>query len=221
MFIGHFAVGFASKKVAPRASLGWLMMAPLLADLLWPVFLLLGLEQVRIVKSADPFTQLDFIRYPWSHSLLMLIVWGALFAALYFWRTRDAIAAWVIGAGVVSHWVLDFATHQPDLPLYAGGGPKVGLGLWHSPVTTEIVEAMMFAVGLAIYLRATRARNLAGSLGLWSFVLLLLAFYAASILGPPPRNEHALAITANIGWLLALWIFWFDANREPIGAVAR
>ena len=217
MFIGHFAVGFASKRVAPRASLGTLMIAPLLADLLWPVFLLLGIEQVRIVRSANPFTTLEFIAYPWSHSLLMLCVWGGLFALLYFWRTRDSVAAWVIAAGVVSHWVLDWFAHQPDLPLIPGGGPKVGLGLWNSPAATIIVEALMFVVGLAIYLRTTRARNLAGHLGMWSFVVVLLAFYVASIAGPPPPNERAIAIMGNIGWLLAIWIFWFDAQREPIG----
>jgi len=48
MFIGHFAVGFAAKKVAPRASLGALMAAPIFLDLLWPIFLLIGLEQERI-----------------------------------------------------------------------------------------------------------------------------------------------------------------------------
>ena len=48
MFIGHFAVGFAAKKFAPRTSMGALLAAPLFLDLLWPVFLLLGLEQVRI-----------------------------------------------------------------------------------------------------------------------------------------------------------------------------
>jgi len=42
MFIGHYALGLAAKRLAPRTSLGTLFVAPTLADLLWPVFLLLG-----------------------------------------------------------------------------------------------------------------------------------------------------------------------------------
>ena len=48
MFLGHFAVGFASKKLAPETNLGWLIAAPIFLDLIWPVFLLLNLEQVKI-----------------------------------------------------------------------------------------------------------------------------------------------------------------------------
>jgi len=215
MFIGHFAVGFASKRIAPRASLGTLMIAPLLADLLWPIFLLLGIEKVRIVPSANPFTNLEFLSYPWSHSLLMLCVWAALFALIYRWRTRDTVAAWVIAAGVVSHWVLDVATHLPDMPLIPGGGPKLGLGLWNHPLATEIVEAVMFAIGLAIYLRVTRAKNLAGSLSLWAFVIVLLALYASTLTGPPPPSEQMIGELGLVGWVIAMWIYWFDAQRAP------
>ena len=88
MFIGHNAVGFASKKLAPRTSLGWLMAAPMLFDLLWPVFLLLGIEHVRVDPRATKFSPMDFTDYPWTHSLAMAIGWGALFAILYYWRSR-------------------------------------------------------------------------------------------------------------------------------------
>ena len=30
MFVGHFGIGLAAKRVAPRTSLGWLIAAPLL-----------------------------------------------------------------------------------------------------------------------------------------------------------------------------------------------
>ncbi len=41
MFIGHFGVALAAKKVAPRASLGILILAAQFLDFLWPLFLLL------------------------------------------------------------------------------------------------------------------------------------------------------------------------------------
>src|SRR6266704_725680 len=137
MFIGHYALGLAAKRIAPRTSLGTLFLAPSLADLLWPVFLLLGWERVRVTGGANPFLALTFDAYPVSHSLLALLGWGILLALLYWWRTGDARAATIVGLLVVSHWVLDVVTHVPDMPLYPGG-PKVGLGLWNSVTRSPI-----------------------------------------------------------------------------------
>src|SRR2546430_6505898 len=53
MFIGHYALGLAAKRIAPRTSLGTLFLAPSLADLLWPVFLLLGWERVRVTDRKS------------------------------------------------------------------------------------------------------------------------------------------------------------------------
>jgi membrane-bound metal-dependent hydrolase YbcI (DUF457 family) len=113
MFIGHFAVGFAAKKYAPRTPLVLLLAAPLLADLLWPIFLLVGLEKVRIDPGNTKFTPLDLYHNPWSHSLLMDSVWASVFALVYYAIARyrpGAVAIWI---GVVSHWILDWITHRP------------------------------------------------------------------------------------------------------------
>src|SRR5918911_4078452 len=115
MFIGHLAVGFAAKRVAPRAGLAPLMAAPVLLDLVWPLFVLAGAEEVRIAPGHTAVTPLEFVSYPWSHSLAAAAVWAALFAGLYVARTRYAAGAAAIAVGVVSHWVLDFATHAPDM----------------------------------------------------------------------------------------------------------
>src|SRR5215208_4533406 len=135
MFIGHFALGLAAKRAVPSVSLGVLFAAAQLADLLWPIFLALGLEQVRIDPGNTALTPLDFVSYPYSHSLVLLLVWGAAMALVCspFARGRHVFA--VISALVVSHWVLDFITHRPDMPLYPGGA-KLGLGLWNSIVAT-------------------------------------------------------------------------------------
>src|SRR4029079_17169912 len=104
MFLGHAALGFAAKRAAPRTNLGWLLAAPYLADLLWPVFLLLGWERVRIDPGNTAVTPLDFTSYPWSHSLLMLAVWSLALGGLYAITRRDARGAWIVGALVASHW---------------------------------------------------------------------------------------------------------------------
>ena len=213
MFIGHYALGLAAKRFAPRTSLGTLFVAPTLADLLSPVFLLLGWERVSPSGVTNPFLTLTFDAYPISHSLLALIGWGALAALLYRVRTGYGRGAIVVGLLVVSHWVLDFATHVPDMPLYPGG-PKVGLGLWHSVPGTVIVEGLMFAAGIAIYAGATRPRDGVGRVTLGVLTLVLAAAYVGSLFSPPPPMP-ALAIGAMVfGWLFVLGAWWADGHRE-------
>jgi len=215
MFIGHYALGLAAKRVAPRTSLGTLFAAPTLADLLWPVFLLTGWERVTPAPAANPFLNYTFDAYPISHSLFALVLWAALFGALYRWRTGNARGALVVALLVVSHWVLDWITHIPDLPLYPGG-PKVGLGLWGSVVGTVTVEAVMFAAGLAIYLAATRARDRVGLYAFWGLIVLIVLSYVGSLFSPPPVMP-ALAIGGIIfGWLFVAWAGWADKHRDAV-----
>jgi len=214
VFIGHNAVAFAAKRVAPRTSLGVLMAAVMLVDLIWPILLMLGVEHVRIQRGATRFTPLDFIDYPWTHSLVMGIAWGVLFAIVYFAITRYGRGAIVAGLCVVSHWVLDLIVHRPDLPLFPGGGPKLGLGLWNSPPATIAVESAMFAIGILIYRDTTKAIGRIGSIAFWAFVVLLAAIYVSNASGAPPPNLRVLEWMALSGWTLPFWAAWFDRHRE-------
>lgn len=215
MFIGHNAVGFASKRAVPRVSLGWLMAAPMLVDLIWPIFLLLGIEHVRIQRSVKQLTltPLDFYDYPWTHSLVMSIVWAVAFALLYFALNRYGRGAVILGIGVLSHWIFDFFVHRPDLPLWPGG-PKVGLGMWNHPVAELGLEAALFAVGILLYRDATEPLDRAGSVGMWAFILVLAGIFIANAGGTPPPNERTLAWMALSLWLLPFWAAWFDRHRE-------
>jgi hypothetical protein len=216
MFIGHYALGLAAKRIAPRTSLGTLIAAPTLADLLWPAFLLLGWERVSSVGGANPFLTLRFDSYPISHSLLALIGWGVLFGGLYRIRTGYARGALVVGLLVVSHWVLDYIVHIPDLPLYPGSG-KVGLGMWRSPAATVIVEAVMIIAGIALYVTTTRARDRIGRWGLALFLLLIVLSYVGSLFSPPPSNFTALAIGGLVfGCLFVGLAAWVDRHREVL-----
>src|SRR5262245_52726415 len=121
MFIGHLALAFAARPRVQKPGLGSLLFAVLWADLLWPILLLAGVEQVRIAPGITPRTPLDFVSYPWSHSLVMDLFWGALLAWI-LGRGRWTRAAQVgFAALVVSHWVLDWVSHRPDMPLWPGG----------------------------------------------------------------------------------------------------
>lgn len=212
MFLGHFAIGFAAKRYAPRASLGTLFLAAQFIDLLWPLLVLAGIERVRIAPGITVVTPLDFEHYPWSHSLLMVLVWGVLFAAVYFLIRRDRRASLVLGLAVVSHWVLDWLTHRPDLPL-APGAERVGLGLWNSLAGTLVVEVGLFALGVYLYVRATRARDRVGSWALWALVTFLAAIYAGNLFGAPPPDAMAIAWVGQAQWLLVAWGYWIDRHR--------
>jgi len=216
MFIGHYALGLAAKRLAPRTSLGTLFVAPTLADLLWPIFLLLGWEHAHVVPGPNPFLTLWLDDYPISHSLLTLIVWGALFGFLYYRRRGDRRAALVIGLLVVSHWVLDFITHRPDEPLYPGG-PEVGLGLWNYPVATVIVESTMLLAGIVLYLRNTRPRDAIGRWGFWGLIVVLAGSYYSTLFTPTPTDMRALAIFGIIfAWVFVLFAWWVDRHHDAV-----
>lgn len=215
MFLGHYAIGLASKKFAPRTSLGALIAAPVLLDLLWPIFLLIGWEQVTIEANSNPFLRLRFDSYPISHGLVAVIAWATLFASLYFGIARYIAGAIVIWVGVVSHWFLDYIMHQPDLPLYAGSSRLFGLGLWNFRWITIAVEVIVLLVGISIYLRETKSRDKIGRYAFWAFIAFLFATYAAVAFGPTPGSFRKLAIGGLLGWLLIPWAWWIDRHREP------
>jgi len=220
MFIGHIAVALAAKGAAPKTSLGTLAVAVEFTDLLWPVFLVLGWEQVRIVPGMTAVTPLDFVSYPISHSLLADIGWASLFAGLYLILKRSPKGAFVIWACVMSHWILDAISHRPDLPLYPGGGALIGLGLWNSLPATLLLEGAMFVAGVAIYLRSTRAKDKTGVIAFRTLIIVFVILYLVNVLGPPPPSLTAVKFGALCAWLFIPWFYWIDRHR-PIASRAE
>ncbi|MGH2567706.1 MAG: metal-dependent hydrolase, partial [Bacteroidota bacterium] len=214
MLIGHFAVAFAAKKAAPKTSLGTLFLSVQFVDLLWPLFLLLGLEHVLVEVGNTAVTPLNFYDYPITHSLAGAVAWSLVFGGVYFALRNYKAGAWTVGLGVFSHWILDFITHRPDLPLGFGVDVFFGLGLWNSPAATVVVETALYAAGLALYLRSTVAKDKSGRYGLWGLVVVLFLIYLANLFGPPPPNEEMIAIAGNASWLFVLWAYWVDKHRS-------
>jgi hypothetical protein len=215
MFVGHFGVGFAAKRAAPRTSLGTLFLAAQFIDLLWPIFLLVGLESVRIAPGITVVTPLDFSDYPLTHSLLGVLFWAVLFAFAYVGLRRYPRGAWVLGFLVVSHWFLDLIVHRPDLPLAPGSETVVGLGLWNSVIATIVIEGAILMIGLWLYLGITEAMDSIGRIGLAAFVVFVVAIWLLNIFGPPPPSVRAIAWLANAQWILILWGYWIDQHRAP------
>jgi membrane-bound metal-dependent hydrolase YbcI (DUF457 family) len=219
MFIGHFGVGLGLKRLAPHVSLPLLIAATVWADILWTAFLLMGWEHARVSVGDTRWTPLALYDYPWSHSLLFLVLWGTALALVYRSYRPDvwgAIAVWI---GVVSHWVLDWLTHRPDMPLYPSG-LRYGVGLWNSISGTLIVELPLFVVGVWLYARSTRARDRIGRFGFWSYIAILMLMYIGDRFSGPPATMEEIAATGLVATVILLaWPWWFDRHRELIPAL--
>jgi len=213
MFIGHYGVGFAAKKWDKKPSLGTYFIACQFMDLLWPVFLLLGIEKVEIVHSNNPFLSLNFISYPYSHSLLGALFWSVLFGAIYFLIRKDMRSSIILGLVVISHWVLDFIVHIPDLQIIPWLSLRVGLGLWNSVVFTVIIEGLIFFIGFYLYLKSTKSKNKRGQIGLWSLIIFLSVIYVLNLIGPPPPSVQAIAYAGFSQWIIIIWAYWVNSNR--------
>ena len=215
MFIGHFGVGFAAKKVVKKTSLGTLFLASQFVDLLWPILLILGIEKVEINPVNTGLTPLNFVYYPFSHSLLAAIVWAFIFGLIYYLIKKDLGSAIWCGLLVPSHWILDLIVHRPDLPLWPGhGSPMFGLGLWSSIYGTIIIEVGIFLVGVYLYSKTTEPKNKTGSISLWILVIFLLPVYFMNIFGPPPNSIDAIGYVGLSQFILIAWGYWIDKNRQ-------
>ena len=132
MVLGHYGVAFAAKRLTPRTSLGTLVLAAQWLDELWPILVVLGIERVEVSRAPVGASTLDFVYYPFSHSLAAAVVWSALFGGACYVSRHDRRSALVVGLLVLSHWILDLPMHMPDLPLWPGSSIRVGLGAWRS-----------------------------------------------------------------------------------------
>jgi len=216
MFIGHFAAGFAAKKIDKRPSLGTLFMAAQFLDLLWPLLLLFGIERVEIDPGNTALTPLNFVYYPFTHGLFGALIWSVLFGGIYYLIRKNMKTAILMGGLVLSHWLLDLIVHRPDLPLFPWSDIKVGLGLWNSVFWSVLLESILFITGAWLYFKATKAKNKKGQIALWALIIFLGIVYIMNIFGPPPPDTKPVAILGLSQWLLIAWAYWIDRNRISI-----
>lgn len=207
MFIGHFALAYGSRKWGRLPSLAVMFMAVQFLDLLWPLFVIAGIETFEIEVGNTALTPLNFTHYPYSHSLLMSIVWAVLFAGVYFGFTKNRRGAFLLGCLVLSHWILDYLTHRPDLQLTPFSEVRVGLGLWNHPVVEVIIEAGLFFTGVFLYVKST---DITRKIAFWSLIIAFLALHFLNLFGPPPPSVNAVAWSANLMWLFVVWAWWIE-----------
>jgi len=218
MLVGHCAVAFAGKRLEPQLSLGTLMAATVLADLLTFVFILVGLEHWTINPGKTGIYALELDRVAWSHGLLPDVLWAGIFAGGYFLWRRHAAGAWLLFAAVLTHWILDWISHRPDMPLAPGLDGRYGLGLWTSVPATLIVEGGLWLIALVVYVRATRATKRTGIYIFWLVVAFLTLSWINNITATPPAGETlTIAAISSLTFftLLVAWAYWMDRVRTP------
>lgn len=215
MLVGHFGVSLAAKRLAPKASLGILVLASLVPDLLAWAFFLAGIEHARIHPGITRTNSLEMYDIAISHSLATAAIWGALMATAYFLWRRYSRASWVIFALVLSHWLLDFLSHRPDMPLAPGMHHYFGLGLYNSPLGILLVEGLIWLAGIIVYARSTRARKHAGVWLFWGAVFLLTALWLGTLGGSPPPDLRRAGISSLIFFsIVVLWAYFVDSLRS-------
>jgi len=182
MFVGHYGVSFAAKKIDPSVPLWMLFIAVQLLDVAWAPFVLAGIEKVCIVPGITASNPLDLYYMLYTHSLVAALLWSAGAFVIYrLWMRGDGnFAALVVAVAVFSHWVLDFVVHRPDLPLYDNAA-KVGLGLWNLPVLAFSLEVALLFGRMCMYFRAGAQRRAATA----AFGLIMLGIQAYVFFGPP------------------------------------
>ncbi len=211
MFVGHYGVSFATKRVERSIPLWVLFLAVQFLDVLWAPFVLLGIEKVRIVPGITATNPLDLYYMPYTHSLTAALFWSWACGIAYRLVVRPSAprAGFAIGAAVFSHWVLDFIVHRPDLPLY-GNSAKVGLGLWNLPPLALGLEAALLFGGMWLYFRDGRTR----SRGTVVFGVVMLGIQAYVFFGPPPASDQAMASTAIVAYALFALVIWWLQDRK-------
>ncbi|MCP4204296.1 MAG: hypothetical protein GY769_20465 [bacterium] len=225
MFVGHYGAALALKGTESKASLGLLFLGVQFVDILFFPLVLAGIEQMNIVPGYTDSTHFELAYLPYTHSLVAAFLWAALITAGAFFalggRARRRSIAIVLGAAVLSHWVLDLVVHTPDLPLLGDASTKLGLGLWNSAPLTFILEAALLLGGLWLYLRATvsKAGSRLGRFGMVGLVIFVIALNVYNLFGPPPAafmEVFGLAMVSYLG--LAGIAFWLDRVRPAARA---
>ena len=219
MFLGHYAVGLAAKKVAPKVSLGNLFLAAVGLDLLWSIFLFLGWENVKLTPGITKVIPIEFSAYALSHSLVMAAAWAVLFGIVALIITRDEMNSMVLAGLVISNWFLNVLVHRPELYLLPGAEPmgmKWGLGLWNSLPLTIAVEVVLFAAGIWVYFNATKAKDAVGELGFWVFGGLMVVAFIGVILMPLPKNADWISMGSLVPFLFVAGAYWLDDHRKAV-----
>lgn len=210
MVLGHYAVGFALKRVEPRLSLGMLLLGVNLIDIVFGILMLTGVEHARFVPTMAGIYPFDFYDFPYSHSMaggMALSLFG--FLIYRYWPVRTAGSrlrpALLFGAAIFSHFLCDIISHHPDLTLFGNASPRIGLGLFGSPAGSVALEGALFVAGLSLYQKVVPWSYSIGRPGFVCFITALLTVYFWTLIDAPLRTLH-FSVAPEISTALLLFL---------------
>lgn len=212
MFVGHYSASFAGKAAEKQIPLWLLFIAVQFMDVLWAIFVLLGIEKVRIVPGITATSPLDLYYMPYTHSLVGSLGWS-IFAFLICQLVpslRGRRTGLIVGLAVFSHWILDLIVHRPDLALY-DSVYKMGFGLWNYRASEFILEIALLVGGVALYLKT--APHKSRIIGLVSLLVLVQVF--GTFFSAPPGSDRMQAVLALVFYFLFAAVAWW-ADRPGV-----
>ena len=214
MFVGHYGPSFAAKSIETKIPLWLLFIAVQFVDVLWGIFVLLGIEKVRIVPGITASSPLDLYYMPYTHSLAGALGWSAVAYLLCQTvpRFRGQRIGLMVAAAVFSHWILDLIVHRPDLALYDSVF-KMGFGLWNYRIPAFILEMAVLFAGAAMYIRTVSRK--------WKVIAYVAVLAVLQFVGtfsfPPPISDRVGAMTALFFYiLLAAIAWWVERGQQSV-----
>ncbi len=121
-----------------------------------------------------------------------------------------------MGVLVISHWLLDWLVHIPDLPLTPFSDFKTGLGLWTYKTVELIIELLMFAGGVYLFLQNRQSYSKKTNIITWSLIIFLLVIHIMNTFGDAPPSIKAVAVVGLSQWLIVAWGYWADPTKSKV-----
>ena len=221
MLVGHVGVALLVKQAEPRMSLGTAIAAATIADVLLFSFILLGVEHVQFRTSGAIAPYFSPVNLWSSHSMVLTALGGAACAGAYAWRHGRGAGAWLLAAAVIGHWVLDLLSYQPFLPVFPRQETYIGWSLHGSTAIAIVVEAVLWAGAIVLYVRDSRSTHSAGRYVFWGGVAAWTYVTWANMAGAPRKADDApiemlILLAMMIGW--GYWMNRARAMKQGAGA---
>lgn len=215
---GHFGAALlVSVLTSQTTPLAHLFLAAQVQDLLITLFAYtLHIEKAHLAPNSDnkvfPIA-LDYV--PYSHGLFATLVLCLLCCVLPI----APISKVALSLAVLSHWILDWIVHLPDLDLcfpFTDCG-KAGLGLWRYLVPSLVVECAIVMAGALLYVRSVPGRE-ASQRVMWRLLPLTAFMVAVTVampfLPPPKRLDSSITVQTHVLYGIFALVGW--AIERPV-----
>jgi membrane-bound metal-dependent hydrolase YbcI (DUF457 family) len=201
--VDHSATALFIKRRFPSVPMIPVLVSVQAMELAWVALNYLGVEHTTTNATVQSVADIHLAYIPYSHSVAT--VTAAALAA--WWIIERGLGRRALGRavaiGIVSHLVLDVATHAPDIALWPGSPfPQLGTGMYSAAPAAAFVVELLYGVlcwwiyrGSTALLSVLVAGNLAN-----------VSFFFAGIAGPEQflAGHPLLVVTVVLAQIVAM-----------------